>query len=576
MSTAVIAPLLVALVTAIATLLTRTNDTINRGVSLLGGVGYFAAVALLFQRIVLPLGSEGQTLVYQVSGWKAPFGIVLVADPLSAFMLALTAIVSLCALTYSVLFVDGFGQRLSYHPLYHFMVVGVTGSFLTGDIFNLFVWFEVMLMSSYILVLFYSGPEHTRAALNYVVLNLLGSAVMLLAIGGLYATTGTLNMAHLAQRLTDPTAHVAVAPSLGLAAVLFSVFALKAGLVPFQFWVPAAYRAAPAPVTAMLAGVVKKVGVYAIVRLYFTVFAAASLPVSLPFISGNSMLAFFGPVFFIMATASIVVGGIGAIGREDIDGLLAYSSISQVGFIILPLAVAATAESGAIQTLGVAASLVYAFNHGLAKSLLFLASGTIQEAVGTARFDQLGGLARRAPVLSAGFLLGALTLIGVPPLSGFFGKLLVFQTAADAFALDAIGAAAALIVALVGAVLTIAYYTRAWNDAFWGAPGSAVEAAIPSRWTGPVSVEADESAVADAGGRADGGTANNVSDPPASFALTGQVVVVAALAVTVIAFGIGFDAVYQTATTAADAALNTEGYMKAVLGSVGALVGVVA
>ncbi|ADQ67812.1 formate hydrogenlyase subunit 3/multisubunit Na+/H+ antiporter subunit MnhD [Halogeometricum borinquense DSM 11551] len=577
MSTAVIAPLLVALVTAIATLLTRTNDTINRGVSLLGGVGYFAAVALLFQRIVLPLGSEGQTLVYQVSGWKAPFGIVLVADPLSAFMLALTAIVSLCALTYSVLFVDGFGQRLSYHPLYHFMVVGVTGSFLTGDIFNLFVWFEVMLMSSYILVLFYSGPEHTRAALNYVVLNLLGSAVMLLAIGGLYATTGTLNMADLARRLADPATYdVAVAPVIGLAAVLFSVFALKAGIVPFQFWVPAAYRAAPAPVTAMLAGVVKKVGVYAIVRLYFTVFAAASLPVSLPFISGDSMLAFFGPVFFVMATASIVVGGVGAIGREDIDGLLAYSSISQVGFIILPFAVAAMANSRTVQMLGVTAGIVYAFNHGLAKSLLFLASGTIQEAVGTARFDQLGGLARRAPVLSAGFLLGALTLIGVPPLSGFFGKLLVFQTAADAFALDAIGAGAALIVALVGAVLTIAYYTRAWNDAFWGAPGSAVEAAIPSRWTGPVSVEADESAVADAGGRADGGTANNVSDPPASFALTGQVVVVAALAVTVIAFGIGFDAVYQTATTAAKAALNTEGYMKAVLGSVGALVGVVA
>ncbi|SFR42769.1 multicomponent Na+:H+ antiporter subunit D [Halogeometricum rufum] len=576
MSTVVVAPLLVALVTAIATLLTRTNDGVNRAVSLLGGVGYLAAAALLFQRVVLPLGSPGRTVVYQVADWQAPFGIVLVADPLSAFMVALSAVVSLCALTYSVLYVDSFGQRLSYHPLYHFMVVGVTGSFLTGDIFNLFVWFEVMLMSSYILVLFYSGPEHTRAALNYVVLNLIGSAVMLLAIGGLYATTGTLNMADLARRLADPATYdVAVAPVLGLAAVLFSVFALKAGLVPFQFWVPAAYRAAPAPVTAMLAGVVKKVGVYAIVRLYFTVFAAATLPVSLPFVAGDSMLAFFGPVLFVMATASIVLGGVGAVGRPDVDELLAYSSISQVGFIVLPFAVAATADSTAVRTLGVTAGLVYAFNHGLAKSLLFLASGTVQEAVGTAQFDQLGGLARRAPVLAAAFFLGALTLIGVPPLSGFFGKLLVFQTAADALAGGAAGASAAILVALLGAVLTIAYYTRAWNDAFWGTPGSAVEAAIPSRWAGPVEVEAEEGAVAAGSGRTDGGDAPD-DGPPTSFALTVEVVVVAAMAVTVVAFGLGFEAVYVSATAAAEAALDTGGYVEAVLGSAAALSGVVA
>ncbi|ELZ26731.1 formate hydrogenlyase subunit 3/multisubunit Na+/H+ antiporter subunit MnhD [Halogeometricum pallidum JCM 14848] len=559
MSTVVIAPLLVALVTAIATLVTRTNLTVQRAVSLLGGVGYLAAAALLFRSVVLPLGSAGRTIVYQVSGWQAPFGIVLVADPLSAFMVGFASLVSLGALAYSVLYVDAYGQKLSYHTLYHFMVVGVTGSFLTGDIFNLFVWFEVMLMSSYILVLFYSGPEHTRAALNYVVLNLLGSAVMLLAIGGLYATTGTLNMADLAQRLADGS-NVAVTPVLGLSAVLFSVFALKAGLVPFQFWVPAAYRAAPAPVTAMLAGVVKKVGVYAIVRLYFTVFAAASLPVSLPFVSGDSVLAFFGPVMFLMATASIVLGGVGAVGRTDLDELLAYSSISQVGFILLPLAVAATAESAAVRTLGVAATLVYAFNHALAKSLLFLASGTVQEAVGTARFDQLGGLARRAPILATGFLLGALTLIGVPPLSGFFGKLLVFQTAAGAFSGSAAGAGAALAVALAGAVLTIAYYTRAWNDAFWGAPGPAVEASLPGRWSGPVEIGAEE------------GEGTTGSD---DFALTGQVTVVLVLALAAVGFGIGFDALYASATAAARAALDTQGYVDAVLGSAAALAGVV-
>ncbi|MFB6196030.1 MAG: complex I subunit 5 family protein, partial [Haloplanus sp.] len=402
---------------------------------------------------------------------------------------------------------------------------------------NLFVWFEVMLMSSYVLVLFYGDSEHTRAALNYVVLNLIGSAVMLVAIGGLYATTGTLNMADLARRLADPGVYdVHLLPVLGLSAVLFSVFALKAGIVPFQFWVPAAYRAAPTPVTAMLAGVVKKVGVYAIVRLYFTIFAAASLPesLSIPGFDGTTTLAFFGPVLFVMATASVVFGGLGAIGRDDLDDVLAYSSISQIGFIVLPLAVAATVP--AVRTLGVIACLVYTVNHGFAKSLLFLVSGTVAETVGTREFAGLGGVARRSPVLAGAFLIGALSLIGVPPLVGFFGKFLVFDVAVRALALDAAGAAATIAVALFGAVLTIAYYTRAWNAVFWG------EA------TGRVAVDR----VAH-----DGGTAR-------STARTGQVAVALALAVVIVAMGVGFEVVYTAAEAAARAAVDTGGYVDAV------------
>ncbi|MFB6123865.1 MAG: complex I subunit 5 family protein [Haloferacaceae archaeon] len=540
MSTTVIAPLLVALCTAILTLLTRPSVRVQQGVSLLGAVAYLGAVAALFDRV-----AAGGTLVYQVGGWPAPFGISLVADALAAFMLGLAAIVSLGALAFAVLYVDDFGQRLSFHPLYHFMLVGVSGSFLTGDVFNLFVWFEVMLMSSYVLVLFYGGADHTRAALNYVVLNLLGSAVMLVAIGGLYATTGTLNMADLARRLADPAAYdVNVLPVLGLAAVLFSVFALKAGLVPFQFWVPAAYRAAPAPVTAMLAGVVKKVGVYAIVRLYFTVFAAASLPrsLSLPGLAGDSTLAFFGPVLFLVAAASVVVGGLGAVGRDDLEAVLAYSSISQVGFIVLPLAVAATVPE--VRVLGVTACLVYAFNHGLAKGLLFLVAGTLKESVGSTDFADLGGVAGRSPVLAATFFVGALSLVGVPPLSGFFGKLLVFDVAARSFATDAAGAAATLAVALFGAVLTIAYYTRAWNAAFWGEPSERVREFL-----------GNDGAVVPDGGQ---------STAEAALALGGMVAVLAAFAVAIVAFGVGFDALYRAAEGAAHAAVDTGGYVDAV------------
>jgi multicomponent Na+:H+ antiporter subunit D len=569
-ATVVAAPLLVALVSAIATLLAGSNGRLQRVVSLLGSLAYAGAVAVLFSRVVLPLGSAPATLAYQVSDWRAPFGITLVADGLSAFMLGLSALVSVAALGFAVLYVDSYGQRLSFHPLYHFMLVGVTGAFLTGDVFNLFVWFEVMLMSSYVLVLFYSGPEHTRAALNYVVLNLLGSAAMLLAIGGIYATTGTLNMADLARRLAEPAAYdVALAPVLGLSAVLFAVFALKAGLVPFQFWVPAAYRAAPTPVTAVLAGVVKKVGVYAVVRLYFTVFAAASLPeLSLPGLApvadGASFLAFFGPVMFAMAAASVLFGGFAAVGGDDLDEVLAYSSVGQIGFVVLPLAVAATVPE--VRALGVAAALVYAFNHGLAKSLLFLASGTVEAAVGTTRLADLGGLAPRAPLLAGAFLAGALALVGIPPLSGFFGKLLVFDTAARAAALGATGAVAALGVVLVGAVLTIAYYTRAWNAVFWGEPSERVEAALPARWARPRRTGA-EGAVAD--GRGDGSVAVD-ADPTGSgrtlheLTLAGELTVVVALAVAVVAFGVGFEGLLAAAEAAATAALDTEAYVDAV------------
>ena len=506
-------PMLIAISTAIVTLLTKGAPRVQRGLSFLGVLGYAASIAVLVTAVV-----PETVLTYQLGAWPAPFGITLVADSLSVFMLAISATVAVPALVFSVRFVDEYGQRLSYHSLFHFMLVGVTGSFLTGDIFNLFVWFEVMLMSTYVLVVFYGGPEHTRAALNYVVLNLVGSAVMLLAIGGLYATTGTLNMADIATRLADPAAYgVDVAPVLGLSALLFVVFALKAGIVPFQFWVPAAYKAAPAPVTAMLAGVVKKVGVYAIIRLYFGIFAAATLPVSLPGITGDSVLAFYGPVMFVLATASVVFGGVAAIGRDSLDGLLAYSSIGQIGFIILPLAIAATIPD--LRGIAIVAALVYALNHALAKALLFLVAGTVEEVAGTTDFHAVSGLSRVAPVVTGSFLVGGLALVGIPPLTGFFGKLFVFQTAVDA------GSTGGLIVALFGAILTIMYISRAWNRGFWGEPTSATE----------------------------------MIDPDAT-----EVAMLVVLALAIVLLGVGFDPVYRFAEAASQAALDQQAYVDAV------------
>ncbi|PSQ00581.1 Na+/H+ antiporter subunit D [Halobacteriales archaeon QS_5_70_17] len=527
MNQIVIAPLLVAVVAVVATLALGRRPALQRATSVAGAIVYAASVALLAWRVVL--APDAGPATYQSGGWPAPFGITLVADALSAFMLVLAATVGLWSVAVAVRVLDRENQRVFYHPLFHCMLLGVTGAFLTGDLFNLFVWFEVMLMASYVFVAFYGGAKHTAGAFRYLVPNVVGSAVMLLGIGGLYATVGTLNMADMARRLADPAAYgIDVAPVVGLSAFVLATFALKAGLVPFQFWVPSAYRAAPLPAAAMLAGVTKKVGIYAVIRLYFTVFAAAGLDgATLPGtgvgITGDSPLAFLGPVLLAMAVASIAVGGVGAVGRETVDELLAYSSIGQVGFIALPVALAASAPSGAVRRAAVAAALVYALHHALAKGLLFLSTATVRGATGTTRLSELGGLGQRSPVLSAAFLVGSLSLVGIPPLAGFFGKFLVFEVAARHFATVPTAAAAVpLAAALVGAVLTIVYITRTWIGGFWGTQTPQV---------GQATV-----------------------DPV-------QVGLLAALAAVILAAGVAFDPVYRFATAAAEAALDRGAYV---------------
>jgi len=279
----------------------------------------------------------------------------------------------------------------------------------------------------------------------------------------------------------------------------------------------------------MLAGVVKKVGIYALIRLYFTVFAAAQFDAlaGLPWGDGSA-LAYFAPVVLVMAALSILFGGLSALGADRVEGLLAYSSIGQVGFIVLPLSVAAfaPADATAVRRLGIVAALVYALNHTLSKGLLFLVVGTIRDAFGTTRFHDLDGIARNQPVVAGAFLIGGLGLVGLPPLTGFFGKLLVFQSAVVAESWLALG------VALGGALFTIAYVSRAWNRGFWGVQSPAVEGATADRR---------------------------------------QVAILVAVASAVVLLGVGFQPVYEFAGHAADAALDRAQYVDTVLPDGGAL-----
>jgi len=327
--------------------------------------------------------------------------------------------VGIASILFSVRYITPENQRVYYHPLFHLLLAGVTGAFLTGDLFNLFVWFEVMLIVSYVFVAFYGTDYATAASFRYLVMNVFGSALMLVAIGGLYATTGTLNMADMARRLATPDAYgIDPAPVVGLSALLLAVFALKSGLVPFQFWVPAAYTAAPTPVTAMFAGVTKKVGIYAIIRLYFTVFATASVPVDLLGTTAASPLAFLAPVLGAMGWRASSSAGSAPSVRTD-SSVFAYSSIGQVGFIAVPVAIAAAAATGTLRGVAIAAALVFALHHALAKGLLFLSVAAVEDATKTDRLRNLGGVAGHSPVLSGTVFVGLLSLIGLPPLTGF-------------------------------------------------------------------------------------------------------------------------------------------------------------
>ena len=529
MTTLVVVPMLVVLATATVALVSRNFPRLQRAVSVVGTLAYAVAVGALVRRVVfVPDAQTSAAVAYQVGGWEAPFGITLVADGLSVFMLSLAAAVAVFSVVFSVFFIDPDNQRVYYHTLFQFLLLGVTGAFLTGDLFNLFVWFEVILMVSYVFVAFYGDASHTAAATRYVVLNIVGGVLMLIGVGGLYATVGTLNMADMARVLSEGTVDTSAA--VALSALVFAAFALKAGLVPFQFWVPSAYRAAPLPVTAMFAGVTKKVGVYAILRLYFTVFGGATLTdvgTGTSWLAGRSALVLLAPVLLTMGVLSIVVGGVGAVRRDRLDGLLAYSSIGQVGFIVVPIAVAAAAPTPPLRRLSVVAALVYALHHALTKGMLFLSTAVVRDSTGTTRLSEIGGMDERSSVFMGTFFIGSLSLIGVPPLTGFFGKLLVFEAAVDEISrLPAVGVSIVFFL-LVGAFLTVVYSTRAFMGVFRGTAISGRE---------PETLRAS------------------------------QVTVLGTLALLIVVVGVGFEPVYRFADAAAKAAVDTEGYVEAVLG----------
>lgn len=386
--------------------------------------------------------ADGVVRPYFLGAWPAPFGIVLVLDRLSATMILLCALLACAVLVHAI--ATRWDERgRHFHILFQFQLMGINGAFLTGDVFNLFVFFEVMLIASYGLMLHGGGPRRLGAGIQYVAVNLVGSTLFLFAVGLIYAVTGTLNMADLAEKVQ------AVAPGdMALlrtgAVLLFLVFALKAALVPLHWWLPATYSAAPAPVAALFA-IMTKVGAYAIMRVYTLIFGAEA----------GAAAGLVGPYIVPAALVTMLLGAVGALAGRRLADLVCFSIIWSMGSLLVAI--------GLFDARSLTAALYYALHSTLAGAALFL----LTDLIASSRGDRRDALAEapvmlRPAILGTMFFLAAIAMAGLPPLSGFTGKLLILEATQSAGATGWIWASI-----LATSLILVFAYARAGSMLFW-------------------------------------------------------------------------------------------------------------
>ena len=396
----VVLPLLMGIVLLA---LQNRSFAVQRGISVLATLTLVALAVVMIQAV-----SDGNQLVYALGNWQAPYGIVLVVDRLAAWMLLTTALLAVFALLYAVRGIDAEGRH--FHVLFQLQLFGLNGAFLTGDLFNLFVFFEILLLASYGLILHGGGRHRIKAGLHYVVINLVGSTLFLFAVGTLYGVTGTLNMADLAVKLAQlPPENRALVQSAGL--LLFAVFALKAALLPLYLWLPAAYANTSAPVAALFA-VMTKVGAYSILRVYSLMFGDAAGPVA------HLLDAWLAP----LALATLALAMLGVLASTSLRQQTAYLVVVSIGTLLLGFGL------GTVGT--VAAGLYYLPHTIFASAALFLLADSIARARGPLA-DQFesGPAMPREGILGGLFFIAAVALAGLPPLSGFLGKFMLLQAA---------------------------------------------------------------------------------------------------------------------------------------------------
>lgn len=392
---------------------------------------------ILFTAIGLMANTaDGTIAVMHVGSWSAPFGITLTVDMLSSVMLVLAGLLGVSVSIYSCFDLDDERVRFGFFPLCLILLMGVNGAFVTGDLFNLYVWFEVLLTASFILLALGGERPQLEGSIKYVALNLLSSALFLAGVGILYGMAGTLNMAQLAQVVQQGDRGGLVT----MVAVMFLMaFGIKAGMFPLYFWLPASYATPPAAVSALFSGLLTKVGVYSLIRVFTLIFIADP--------------EFLHNLILIGAGLTMVSGVLAAAAQYEMRKILAVHIVSQIGYIVMGL--------GLFTQAALAGTIVYLAHNIIVKTNLFLVSGAVHRIKGTYDLHKLGGLYKERPGLAILFIISAMSLAGVPPLSGFFAKLSLIIAGLE---IEAWGIVA---VALGVSLLTLYSMTKIWAYVFW-------------------------------------------------------------------------------------------------------------
>ena len=484
-------PILLPLLGAGCSMIVGRSRVAQRVVSLT----VLSAVAAISIALLVVVDRDGPVAV-QAGGWAAPMGITLIADRLSALMLAVASVMLLAVLVYAIGQPGAERNHVGFQSVYLVLSAGVAGAFLTGDLFNLFVSFEMMLAASYVLITLGARRDQVRAGMTYVVISLIASTLFVTALALVYSATGTVNLADLSERMQQLSPGLRTAFSV----LLLVVFGIKAGLFPLFFWLPDSYPTAPSAVTAVFAGLLTKVGVYAIIRSQTLLFPPDSRPSGL--ILG-------------LAAATMAIGVFGAIAQDDVKRILSFHIVSHVGFMVMGL--------GFFSVAGLGGAVFYIVHHIVVMTTLFLTGGLIEHVGGSSRLSRVGGLVTSAPVVAVLFLVPALSLAGVPPFSGFVAKLGLLQA----------GIAGShgwiVAVALAVSLLTLFSMMKVWSAVFWG----------------PATADDDEVAVP-------------VAAPPLMVAPT-AVLAVGSLVIAVMA-----GPLYALSLRAADGLLDPSTYLRAV------------
>ena len=423
-------PIVLPLLGAALSIMAFRHRSVHRIISL----AVLSSTATISCILLIQADTSGP-VVAQMSGWPAPFGITLIADRLAGIMLAVAAVMLISVLVYAIGQPGAERNHGAFHPVYLVLSAGVAAAFLTGDLFNLFVAFEMMLTASYVLLTLGGGREQIRSGMTYVVISLVASALFLTSLALIYSATGTVNMAQLAERFGDLPNGVRLAFGL----LLFVVFGIKAALFPLFSWLPDSYPTAPSPITAVFAGLLTKVGVYAIIRTQTLFLDPGTRP---------------GTLILVVASITMLVGVLGAIAQDDIPRILSFHIVSQIGYMIMGL--------GLFTVAGLAGALLYVIHHIIVKTTLFLTAGLVEVRAGSGRLAAIGGVSRVYPVLGLLFLLPALSLAGIPPLSGFVAKFALVEAGLSS------AQYAVVAVSILVSLLTLFSMTKIWGGAFWG------------------------------------------------------------------------------------------------------------